>query len=131
MSSIAQFNEDFSSGNIDSWLGQPEHFIINSSEALQLNTTGVGQSTLYHPVTFSDSLTWSFDVQLRFSPSTNNNLIVLLAVDSPDLDIANGYILRMGESGSNDAIHLIRLDNGIETPMASGIEGFISSSFNL
>ncbi|MBT8233053.1 MAG: hypothetical protein KJN84_10525 [Bacteroidia bacterium] len=128
---FGQFSDDFSSGNIDTWQGQQDDFIINGNDALQLNASEAGQSILYHAVSFPDSLNWSFDVQLRFSPSSNNNLIVLLAVDNVDLLLANGYILKMGESGSDDAIHLVRLDNGIETIIGSGPLGFISSSFNL
>lgn len=127
-----QFDDSFDQSTINStWLGQTDDFIINSNNELQLNTTEAGTSLLYHPVTFSDSLIWDFDIRMALSPSANNNLQVLLAVDNADLTIANGYILNIGESGSDDAIHLIQLTNGIESTIATGTLGLVASSFKL
>ena len=126
-----QFSDNFDQGNFDTWQGDSNKFEINNDNQLQLNDTEAGQSALYHNVTFTDSLIWNFDIKLRFSPSGGNNAKVLLAVDNPDLSKANGYILRLGQSGSDDAIDLIQLINGTETLIASGTPGFVASSFYL
>lgn len=128
---IGQFSDNFDEGNFDTWQGDSDSFIINNSEELQLNDIEAGQSLLFHEVSFTDSLTWSFDIKMRFSPSGGNNAKILLAVDNADLSIANGYILKVGQSGSDDAIDLVQLSNGTETLIASGTPGFVASSFYL
>jgi len=128
---FGQFNDNFDQGNFDSWQGNVIDFEVNEDNQLQLNAMEPGQSIIFHDLVFPDSLIWNFDIKLRFSPSGGNNAKVLLAVDNQDLSVANGYILQLGQSGSDDAIDLIKLEAGTETLIASGIPGFVSSSFNI
>jgi len=128
---FGQFSDSFDQGNLDSWQGDIGRFIVNNNNELQLNDTDAGKSLIFHNVNFTDSLIWNFDIKLRFSPSGGNNATVLLAVDNPVLALANGYILKFGQSGSEDAIDLVHLDNGTETLIASGTPAFVASSFYL
>lgn len=117
--------------DLSDWIGDISDFEINSEGQLQLNAPDAGPSTIYLENTFSDSTIWSLDVELDFSPSGANNLEILLAVDNPDLAIANGYVLQLGENGSEDAITLLQYDNGSSLTLASGNMGKIASAFNL
>ena len=129
ISIFGQFEDNFDQSDISSWQGDNSNFIVNQDNQLQLNATEAGQSVLYHSVNFADSLIWSFDIRLRFSPSNNNKLTVLLAVDNPDISTANGYILKIGQSGSDDAIDLLKLEDGVTSLIASGTPGLVASSF--
>lgn len=127
--SNAQISETFDS-NFDNWSGDVGDFIINNNQELQLNAIEAGESQIWTPVMFPDSLTWSIDVKMAFSPSSNNRLLIYLAAEQAEDDISNGYILQLGESGSDDAIRLLTVNNGIVSEEATGIAGNISSSFN-
>ena len=43
----------------------------------------------------------------------------------------NGYYIQLGESGSNDALRLFKLENGASTLICSGTDGQIASSFQV
>lgn len=52
---------------------------------------------------------WRVLVNLTFNGSDNNNARIYLVSDLPDLsEPRNGYFLKLGESGSADAIELYR-----------------------
>ncbi len=127
----AQINFDFNSGDLNLWKGDISEFRINENDQLQLNAPEAGQSLIYTETNFPDSLFWNMDISLSFSPSGSNQLTIILAADNIDLSQANGYILKIGESGSDDAIRFIQLENGNETEIASGIMGNVASSFDL
>lgn len=125
-----QLSDDFSDGNLDLgtvWEGHVDHFIVNANQQLQLDANEPGMSYLYTPVEFPDSIRWSGYTLYDFAPSNNNNGAIYLAIDSPDINDANGYLLRFGENGSDDAINFNRLDGGQETTLASGTLGAVSS----
>lgn len=126
-----QIDEDFNNTDLSAWSGDVGLFIVNTDGQLQLNNTEAGESTIYTTINFPDSLFWECDIRLQFSPSTNNNLTVLLATDGPDLSAANGYILKFGESGSNDAIELYQLIDGDEEIIGRGTDGKIATSFDI
>lgn len=126
-----QINEDFSSQNLSIWQGDVSNFIVNEDNQLQLNDTEAGNSIIYTNSTFSDSIHWSLDVAMAFTPSASNRLRILLAADNSDISIANGYMIEIGENGSDDAIHLIELINGAATIIASGPLGQVSEAFEL
>ncbi|NVO18696.1 MAG: lamin tail domain-containing protein [Bacteroidetes bacterium] len=131
----AQLNDSFTDGNFTSnpeWIGDLQQFKINSSLQLQLNSTGTGSSGLVTQISLSDSMEWDFWVKLSFSPSDNNLARIYLFSDLPDLKSPlNGYFIKLGESGSNDAIELVRQSGSTETSLCRGTEGLLASSFNI
>ena len=126
-----QFEEDFTNSDLSEWQGDTDSFQITPEKTLQLNASEAGQSLLFINTTFPDSLFWQFDAKLGFSPSNNNRLTILLAVDNSDLAVANGYILEIGENGSDDAIEVYALDNGSTTLVGRGLDTKVSSSFDI
>ncbi len=71
---------------------------------------------------------WRFWARMDFAPSGSNFLKVYLAVDAPDLEgNANGYFLKIGESGSQDAIELYRQDGVSETLLLRGTDGLFAN----
>ncbi|MCB0514833.1 MAG: FlgD immunoglobulin-like domain containing protein [Chitinophagales bacterium] len=115
----AQFQDDFSDGNITQnpqWSGNTESFIVNSSQQLQLNAAAAGTAILTTPSAVMDNTEWQFYFDLKFSPSNNNFTKIYLCSDNADLSGSlNGYFLRIGENGSEDAVKLFRQDGLTET----------------
>lgn len=133
---IAQVNDDFSDGNFSSnpaWSGDVAEFKVNSSNQLQLNSSGENESYLVTTNSLADSVEWIFWVKQSFSPSSNNNSRVYLMSDVQDIKNAqpNGYYLQLGESGSNDAIELFRQNGANSTSICRGTDGLISGSFEM
>lgn len=126
-----QIDEDFSSGDLSRWSGDINSFVINAEGQLQLNDIDAGKSSIYINTSYSDSINWSMDVEMDFSPSVTNKLTILLASDNSDLSIANAYILEIGENGSDDAIHLVEIIDGNSSIIASGPMGQVSEEFVL
>ena len=124
----AQLADDFSDGdfiNDPVWEGSSNDFLVNESNQLQLDAVEPGESTLFTQVSYPDSVRWSGYALFDFAPSNNNNGAIYLAIDNQDLTLANGYILRLGENGSDDAIRFVRLDEGSETLLATGTLGAV------
>lgn len=131
----AQVFDDFADGNFienPAWLGDDSLFIINENKQLQLNATSENNAYLSVAYKKEDELEWRFWIREKFSPSANNYCDVYLISDSQDLKTANqAYLLRFGESGSEDVIRLLRFDsvnNSIN--MCSGNDTFVASSFS-
>ena len=128
---VAQLNENFSDGdfsNNPTWNGDVSDFIVNTESMIQLNAPDGGTSALFTEVEIPDSTVWEMSVLMDFSPSGSNQLRIYLQSSTTDLTAANGYFLEIGESGSDDAIHLFRLDNGVSTLLTSGTIGAVADS---
>ena len=126
----AQISDDFSDGdltNSPAWLGDIPHFIINNESQLQLNAPGAGTSLLYLPTAVADSAVWELYFKMDFSPSGSNSLHIVLQSDQNDLLNGNGYYLFLGETGSDDAIHFYRMDDGNKTLLASASTGAVAN----
>lgn len=130
---FAQVIDDFSDGDFTQnpiWSGTTDNYIINSSKQLQLNAEGEGTSYLSLPITEYESMEWQFWIREAFAPSGNNYTDVWLSADNADLSqVTQGYFLRFGEGGGNDAIELFRKDVEGQQSIFRGIEGAIASSF--
>jgi hypothetical protein len=131
----AQLSDDFSDGDFTSnpeWIGQTEKFTIvdNALQLLDDNAGASNEAYLYTAaVTSNDApTTWEFWVKMDFNPSNDNYTKVYLNASSPNLigDV-NGYYIRMGRSGSNDAIELLRQDGSSSEVLLSGTPGAIAS----
>ncbi|MEI8046220.1 MAG: lamin tail domain-containing protein [Bacteroidota bacterium] len=130
---MAQFTENFSDGDFTSnpiWTGDVALFKVNAAFQLQLNATGDATATLAVPITSSADMEWSCWAKLPFAPSDNNMARVYLSSDQQDLKSPlNGYYIKLGESGSSDAIELVRQSGSTHTVVCRGTEAFIAASF--
>ena len=130
----AQVIDDFSDGNFNenpAWLGSDSLFIINDEKQLQLNAESGGDAWLSIVFERHNEMEWRFWIKEKFSPSSKNFCDVYLCGDSQNLKTNNqSYILRFGESGSDDVVELLRIDNGETTSLCRGTDSFIASSFS-
>ncbi|MBK9356038.1 MAG: lamin tail domain-containing protein [Bacteroidales bacterium] len=131
----AQLHDSFSDGDFTDnpeWTGDVGHFTINTSFQLQLNSSGSGTVYLNSVVETSGLNEWRVLVNLTFSPSDNNNARIYLVSDLPDLsEPLNGYFLKLGESGSADAIELYRQSGTALYLVCRGTDGALASPFNI
>ncbi|MBK9335931.1 MAG: hypothetical protein IPM98_04855 [Lewinellaceae bacterium] len=125
----AQITDNFADGNFTdnpAWQGDAANFIVNAAGELQLNAPAAGNSVLAVPGTIPDSAVWLFDLRLEFAPSTSNLLRIYLLADQPNLLLANGYYLEIGENSTADALRLYRQDGAARVLLASGLPGFVA-----
>ncbi len=132
---FGQFSDDFSDGNFTEnpvWMGDTGQYMINEDFQLQLFDNEASTAVLYTSQKQLEETEWSFWVKLKFSPSSNNYARVYLASDNHSFDvIQNAVYVQLGESGSDDAITLYKVENGAESEICKGTAGLISSSFDL
>lgn len=130
----AQVFDDFDDGNFSEnpvWLGDDSLFTINIEKQLQLNAATTGEAFLSLNYNKSDEMEWQFWIKEKFTPSANNYCDVYLYSDNVNLQTSNlAYILRFGETGSNDVIELLQLKDGQYTSICRGNDTFIASSFS-
>lgn len=133
----AQITEDFSDGDFTSnpaWTGTTSEFIINGQNKLQLNNSVAGTSYLStaHGLTNLDDKEWKFWTKQSFSPSGSNFGRIYLTANNSDLSTnPDGFYLQLGESGSGDAIRLIKRNGGTNTELIAGTAGNIATSFEI
>jgi len=130
LSANGQLSEDFSDGNLTLdpvWSGDLANFVVNDDFQLQLMAPEAGESYLSTPYSGYDSLQWDLDLILEMSPSNSNATKIYLAIDNSNPNLANGYFLQIGETGSDDAINFYRLDAGSETLIASASMGSVAN----
>lgn len=120
---FAQIHDDFSDGNHSTspaWLGNTDHFKINTALELQLDAPAAGQSSLVVAGNIPDSAVWEIRFRLEFAPSAGNRLRLFLQADAADLTTANGYFLEIGENGTADGLRFFRQQNGSTVLLANG-----------
>ena len=127
----AQLDINFDNGDLSIWSGDIADFIVNGDGELQLNASEGGSSQIQTPIALGDSIRWSMDIEMDFAPSTSNDLEYWLLVDDVASDMPTGFLLRFGESGSDDAIQFMEVNEGSETMIASGDMGQIANGFDL
>ena len=129
----AQVTDDFSDGDFTmnpTWSGTDTSFTVNNGFQLQSAANSAGEAWLSTRITTADE--WRFWIRENFSPSTNNYAEVWLCADTAELPLARqGYFLRFGAAGSQDAIELYRKDGAMETLICQGTPGAIASSFKV
>ena len=135
--SIAQIQDDFSDGEFSTnpiWGGNAANFTVNTTKQLQSKTaiTGTTYLSTLHNLTNLDSKEWHFWAKLAFSPSTSNYARIYLSASQSDLSLnPSGYYLQLGESGTKDAVRLMKNDNGTISEICSGLSGQIAKSFTI
>jgi len=136
VTSFSQIADSFSDGdflNNPTWIGDTNHFLINSSYQLQLHATLAGTSFLALPTNWNEEeKEWKFVIQLPFSPSTNNCAQVILKSDNRNLtQMSQGYYLQFGENLATDAIELFYKNGTQLISVCRGQNGYISNPFSL
>lgn len=131
--SLAQFQEDFSDGDLLNdpvWTGDLSNFQVTAGE-LQLNDDDFSQNTsqLLSAVATAGMTTWDFYVRLEFSPSSSNFAKVYLASTNSDLDAAlDGYYIKIGGiTGSDDALELYKQKGTTSELLLSGMLGGVGN----
>jgi hypothetical protein len=94
---------------------------------LQLNAVSAGESAIFTKYKIPpDSIQIDLYFKLQFAPSNDNFSKIYLFIDKATETAANGYFLRIGENGNNDAIQLWKLVNGNSTLLGAGRMGAVS-----
>jgi len=131
----AQVSDDFSDRNFTSnprWSGDSAQFKINSSNQLQLFSSGESVSCLSTYNALMDSTEWIFWIKMPLDPSNQNFARIYLISDHSDLKTnLNGYFLQLGENGAADAIQLFRQNGTTQTSVCRGKDSLIAHSFAL
>lgn len=125
-----QLNLNFDDGNLNvvKWEGNLSNFKINAQGQLQLSASAAGESSIFTKYKVpSDSIQFDLYFKQQFAPSADNFGKIYLFVDDVNESKANGYYLKLGENGSNDAIQVYSLENGISQLLGSGKLGGISA----
>lgn len=129
-----QIIEDFSDGEITSnpsWEGNTSLFKVNTSKQLQLDDDDAGMASIYTGISSYEEMEWRFWIKQSFSPSANNHSRVYLFAEEPDsTEYPDGFFIQFGESGSLDAIRLMRQSEGDTSTLICGIQGTIATSFS-
>ncbi|MCX7863057.1 MAG: lamin tail domain-containing protein [Bacteroidales bacterium] len=128
--------DDFTDGNFNqnpTWTGSTGDFIINTNNQLELNTVASGSvnyAYLTTPVKINnDSTEWQAWINLKISPSSNNNVRYYLLSNNSDLTKPlKGYYILIGEDGSNDAIKFFYQDSTTSTLLATGQLGYVANN---
>ncbi|NQV51582.1 MAG: lamin tail domain-containing protein [Flavobacteriales bacterium] len=131
---FAQFVDDFTDGEFSSnpaWLGDTTLFQVNAQG--QLQSTGPAASDTAHLYTafspnFNDTITWTWYWRLDFAPSNNNQGRVFLLASDTSLINGEGYFIRLGRNGSDDALELFSFSGGNEVQLINGLTVLSSSS---
>lgn len=130
----AQVFEDFNDGDFyenPAWVGSDSLYIINDEKQLQLNAESAGNAWISVAYEKHEEIEWRFWIKEKFSPSSKNFCDVYLYGDAGNTTTNNfSYILRFGESGSDDVIELLRIYNGVTTSLCRGTDTFIASAFS-
>lgn len=134
---LGQISDDFSDGDFTAspvWSGITGDYVVNGSFQVQLNNTIASTSYLStpHGLSTMDGKEWKIWTRQAFSPSSGNYGRIYLTAMNADLSTdPDGFFLQLGETGSTDAVRLIKRDGGINTEIVAGITGQISSSFSI
>jgi len=131
----AQITDDFSDSdftNNPTWNGDQSKFEVNAALQLHLNAPAVSDTAyLFTSNSLLNDIEWDFFFIMDFSPSSSNYLKVYLTADQSNFkQPLNGYFLKMGEDGSNDAIDLYLQQGTTETLIMQGIAGHVAASTN-
>ncbi|MDO9255500.1 MAG: lamin tail domain-containing protein [Bacteroidales bacterium] len=131
----AQFADSFTDGNFTSnptWTGDVALYKVNTASQLQLNSTISETAALSAASSMTLDMEWHFWIKLAFAPSDNNLARIYLSSDQADLKgPLNGYYLKFGETGSNDAIELVQQSGNIHTVICRGTDGLLAAAFTI
>lgn len=132
---IGQLTDNFADGNFTAnpaWTGDAGDYIINASGKLQLNgPAATDTSYLSTANTLMNNAEWQLDLKMDFQPSTSNLLRVFLTANNQNLTIADGYVLKIGETGAIDGLIFSKRVGGVETQLIKMIDGQMADTPNI
>ncbi|WP_234567180.1 lamin tail domain-containing protein [Rhodohalobacter sp. 614A] len=118
--------DDFEDGDLNQnpeWTGDIGDFTSfdeSGNSLLRLNAPDAG-STQLRTASSTAYGSWDFFINQDFPPSDSNRGYIFLISDKNDLSgDVNGYAIRTGASGSDDAFRLFRFTNGSATEILAG-----------
>lgn len=134
-SAYAQLNDSFDDGDITSnptWFGNVSKFQVNNNKLFLNGLTVTDSAYLYSLSSAFGNTEWAVDVNMDFDLSDNNKLYIYLASNFPDISTANlsGWLLNIGENGSNDGIVVQKVVSGVRTTVARFGDGLFASKPN-
>jgi hypothetical protein len=137
-------SDNFNDGDLSinpTWTGDNILFTTNANSQLQLNDAVAGQAYLSTSFVEEslDNKEWQFWIKQSFAPSDNNQSRFYLMSNGTGLSYPGngssgnqGYFIRFGEGGSDDALRLFRDDaSGTPVELLSGVAAFIGASFEV
>ncbi len=139
----AQVTDDFSDGDLTEgpiWVSSDismmgADFSVNTGElqsAGPASSSGIYISTYGIPDLTQHIVKWEFKARYEngfTAPSSSNYIIIYLLADISDLSSANGYYIRMGESGSGDGIDLFKA--GVSGPIIEDAADLVAGGINV
>ncbi|MEN9699804.1 MAG: hypothetical protein RLZZ301_1002 [Bacteroidota bacterium] len=134
---FAQLYEDAQDGNLTAnpaWLGTTDQFQVNSKKQIQLAQTTAAASylSLYQTIPLTDTIELTCWIRQNLAGSSANYSRLYLKANQSDLGMAlDGLYLQLGESGSQDAIRVMQLQNGQSTELAAGPAAQLANPFQL
>ena len=132
---FSQLEDNFSDGNFTfkpNWIGTDTKFEVTN--LYQLRTKDTIADTAYlsvkHNLSTLENQEWRCWIRQSFSPSGNNYARYYLTSNSVDLTTnPDGYYLQFGETGTLDAIRLIKCENKVNKEICVGTSAAIASNF--
>ncbi|UII34146.1 lamin tail domain-containing protein [Fulvivirga ulvae] len=135
----SQFTDDFTDGdfiadpvwNSSNKSGDGADFQVQNGELQSKgpaasSTIWISNSNL--PDMHQQKVVWQFTARYDASPSGSNNTEIYLFCDNSDLSsTADGYFIRLGESGNDDGIDLFKI--GSSTPLIADPNPSIASGY--
>lgn len=104
-----QYFWDFSEADQypEGWLGDTADYAIDRGGRLILLGSDEGRSSVFYPIVRLDTLQWSWEVEMDFSPSQQNGAEFLLWTRNVDLPYDMAVAVRIGDAGSPDPIWML------------------------
>ena len=131
----AQFTDDFSDGDFSSnptWFGDVNNFEVDSINKLHLNDSIANTSTLLTNCNVLSNGEWIFDVEFKFSPSTNNFGKVYLASSTTDFNNTDAVYVKVGgQSGDVDEVSLYVQNGTNHNKIIDGVDGLVTNNPNV
>ena len=131
----AQFTDDFSDGDFSTnptWFGDVNNFEVDSIFRLHLNDSIANTSTLLTNSNILSNGEWIFDVEFKFSPSTNNFGKVYLASSTTDFNNTDAVYVKVGgQTGNVDEVSLYVQNGTNHNKIIDGVDGLVTDNPNV
>lgn len=111
---FSQFVDDFADAELQSnpaWIGDLDDFTV-ANGMLNLDALEEGVTKLATAIEVTDDYEWSMSLNLDFSPSATNQLLIHLWSETENFE-ENSLAVLIGENGSDDALQLVELPSNI------------------
>ena len=104
-----QYHWDFSDAEQypEGWVGDTADYAIDQSGRLILLGSDEGRSSVFYPIVGLDTLQWSWEVEMDFSPSRQNGTEFLLWTRHVDRPYEMAVAVRIGDAGSPDPVWML------------------------